>query len=361
MKLRRTRRFWSSVAAFVVVLAGAAAAAAATAPAPGNVFVHHNLVSDVPGRADHTDPNLVNAWGLAALPTSPWWVADNEPNVSTIYGADGTPYPLVVQVPGHPTGLVANAGPGFVISRGSTSGPARFIFATEKGTILGWNPNVDATRAIVAEDSSDEGAIYKGLAIASTPGGAFLYVTDFHNARVEVYDENFNEVDLPGGFVDSTLPPRYAPFGIQAIGGSIFVTYGKQDANAEDELHGPGLGFVDEYDLNGQLLERVAQRGALNAPWGLALAPTGFGRFGGDLLIGNFGDGRITGYQPAPGTFKVEGQLRDPSGAPISIDGLWALQFGLGGGPNGSPDTLFFTAGPNDETHGLFGTINKAG
>ena len=357
MKLRRTRRFWSSAAALVVVLTGAVAAAAATAAAPGNVFVHHNLVSDVAGRADHVDPNLVNAWGLAALPTSPWWVADNEPNASTIYDADGTPHSLVVQVPGHPTGLVANSGPGFVVSRGSSSGPSLFIFATEKGTILGWNPAVDPTRAIVAEDSSDEGAIYKGLAIATTPGGDFIYVTDFHNARVEAYDENFDEVELPGGFVDSTLPPRYAPFGIQAIGGHIFVTYAKQDADAEDDLHGPGLGFVDEYDLNGQLLERVAQRGALNAPWGLALAPAGFGRFGGDLLVGNFGDGRITAYQPAPGTFRAEGQLRDPSGTPLSIDGLWALQFGLGGPSNGSPDTLFFTAGPNEETHGLFGTI----
>jgi uncharacterized protein (TIGR03118 family) len=358
MKLRKSRRFWLSVAVFAAAIAAAAVAAATTAAAPKNVYVHHNLVSDVPGRADHVDPNLVNAWGLAALPTSPWWVADNETDLSTIYDADGNPKPLVVQVPGGPTGLVANTGSGFVISNGSTSGPALFIWDNEAGQILGWNPSVDPTHAVVAEDSSDEGNIYKGLAIASTSQGDFLYAADFHNARVEVYDEDFEDVDTPGGFADSKIPGGYAPFGIQAIGDRIFVTFAKQDADREDEVAGQGLGFVDEFDTAGRLIARVAQHGQLNAPWGLAMAPASFGRFGGDLLVGNFGDGQINAFRPHGASFTPEGQLRDRSNKPLAIDGLWALQFGLGSANNGSTDTLFFTAGPNDESHGLFGTIH---
>jgi uncharacterized protein (TIGR03118 family) len=201
------------------------------------------------------------------------------------------------------------------------------------------------------------GAIYKGLAIAQpTPGNPVLYAADFHNARVDVFNGAWQNVTPAGAFVDPLLPDGYAPFGIQVIASRVFVSYAKQDADAEDEVAGQGRGFVDAYDLGGHLLARVAERGQLNAPWGLALAPPTFGRFAGDLLVGNFGDGQINAYQETADGFEHRGTLRNPAGQKLVIDGLWALEFG-NAGSNGSPDTLFFTAGPNDESHGLFGTI----
>jgi len=338
-----------------------AGAAAGNAAAP-NIYTVTNLVSDVPGEATHVDPNLVNAWGLAAGPTTPWWVADNETDVSTLYTGDGDAIPLVVQVEGAPTGLVFNGGPNFVVSDGAgNSGPSRFMFATESGTIRGWNPSVPppppSTESFVVVDRSDVEANYKGLAIASTPDGDFIYAADFHNARVDVFDGGFNLVTNPGAFVDPRIPHGFAPFGIQNIGGQIFLAYAKQDAEAEDEVAGQGLGFVDRFDTGGTFLGRVASRGQLNAPWGLALAPASFGRFGGDLLVGNFGDGKINAYARGPnGTFAYRGALRGTDGEALSIDGLWALGFGndAAAGPAG---TLFFTAGPDDEEHGLFGKI----
>jgi len=338
-----------------------AGAAAGNAAAP-NIYTVTNLVSDVPGEAAHVDPNLVNAWGLAAGPTTPWWVADNETDVSTLYTGDGDAIPLVVQVEGAPTGLVFNGGPNFVVSDGAgNSGPSRFMFATESGTIRGWNPSVPppppSTESFVVVDRSDVEANYKGLAIASTPDGDFIYAADFHNARVDVFDGGFNLVTNPGAFVDPRIPHGFAPFGIQNIGGQIFLAYAKQDAEAEDEVAGQGLGFVDRFDTGGTFLGRVASRGQLNAPWGLALAPASFGRFGGDLLVGNFGDGKINAYARGPnGTFAYRGALRGTDGEALSIDGLWALGFGndAAAGPAG---TLFFTAGPDDEEHGLFGKI----
>ena len=329
--------------------------------AGSNAYSVTNLVSDVPGLASHTDPNLVNAWGLVAGPTTFWWVADNETNVSTLYNGDGDPQPLVVQVAGAPTGMVFNGGPNFIVSDGVDSGPSRFMWVTESGTIRGWNPGVPppapSTQSFVVVDRSDVGAIYKGLAIASTQDGDFIYAADFHNARVDVFDGDFNLVSPPGSFVDPQLPSGFAPFGIQNIGGEIFVAYAKQDADAEDEIAGQGLGFVDRFDTSGAFLGRVATRGLLNAPWGLAQAPESFGKFGGDLLVGNFGDGRIDAYERQPdGSFELQGRLRGTNRKAIVIDGLWALQFGNGGNA-GPTDTLFFTAGPDDETHGLFGKI----
>ena len=315
--------------------------------AEDNSYLVHNLVSDTPGTADHTDPNLVNAWGLAASATSPWWVADNGTDVSTLYRADGTIVPLVVQVPGRPTGTVFWSG----------TARAVFVFDTEAGTIRGWHPS-QGNQTIVLADRSPEGAIYKGLAIASTTGGDRFYAADFHNARVDVFDGNFALVASPGAFVDPNLPGGYAPFGIQNIGGRVFVTYAKQDAEAEDEVAGQGRGFVDAYDTSGNLLARVAQHGQLNAPWGLALAPANFGRFSGDLLVGNFGDGQINAYEELPnGHFAHRGELRTADGKSLAIDGLWALEFGHGAPNNGPTNTLFFTAGPDDESHGLFGSI----
>jgi uncharacterized protein (TIGR03118 family) len=357
MKPFRRSRISIAAAALLAAIVTASALAAATRATGENAFVVRNLVSDVPGAADHLDPNLVNAWGLTSLPTSPWWVADNGTDVSTLYQADGTAAPLVVKVPSAPTGAAANSGSSFVVRHGTRSGPAKFLFDTEEGKILGWNPGVAATTAVVAGDRSNVGAIYKGLTIASTATGDFLYAADFHNGRVDVFDGSFNLVSTPGSFVDPGLPHGFAPFGIATIGGQIFVTYAKQDAERSDEVAGPGLGFVDRFDTSGTFLGRVATRGPLNAPWGLALAPASFGPFGGDLLVGNFGDGKINAYEPqADGTYMPVGELRSDD-KPIVIDGLWALAFGKGTHANGRTDTLFFTAGPDDEGHGLFGTI----
>jgi len=350
----RTRHLQRILIAVAMLAVAAAVLAAATPAAEKTAYVQHNLVSDGFLPADHTDSHLVNAWGLTSLPGSPWWVADNGTDVSTLYTADGTPRPLVVSVPNAPTGAVSNTGPSFVVG----SGPALFLFATEEGKLLGWNMSLGTT-AQVAVDKSGEDAVFKGLAIA----GDRLYATDFHNGKVDVFDGSFGDVNTPGAFVDPSIPAGYAPFGIQNVGGDIFVTYAKQDADRHDDVAGQGLGFVDEFDASGALLGRVATHGQLNSPWGLALAPASFGRFGGDLLVGNFGDGQITAFERQPtGKFEPRGQLRTGSGSVLTIDGLWALQFGKGALANNGPtDTLFFTAGPAGESHGLFGTIRAAG
>jgi uncharacterized protein (TIGR03118 family) len=352
MHRRAMSRLLLGAAALVISL-GAAAPATAR-PAGHNRYVVHDLTSDRAGVADNRDPNLVNAWGLTAGPATPWWVADNGSNLSTLYNAAGMPLPLVVSVPGAPTGTVFNGTAGaFPVG----SAAAAFIFATEGGTILGWN---GGTAATVEADLSSAGAVFKGLAIAQTPGGPRIYATDFHNGAVDVFDSAWQPVSH-AGFVDPFLPRHFAPFGIQTIGDRIYVTYAKQQAGSDDEAHGRGLGIVDAFDTAGRLRARVAQFGNLNAPWGVAPAPAGFGRFSGDLLIGNFGDGRISAYRNVfDGFFVPAGQLRSTTGTPLSIDGLWALEFGQGAPNNGPTDTLFFTAGPNDEENGLFGSIRAA-
>jgi uncharacterized protein (TIGR03118 family) len=342
------------------LIATAVAAAARTSNA--NAYVVHNLVADQAGKADHTDPALVNAWGLTSLAGSPWWVADNGSDKTTVYDAAGNGFPsagpIVVGVASAPTGAVANAGSGFVVSNGSASGVATFLFSTEEGKILGWNRTVNPAQAVVAVDKSGSDAVFKGLTLASTASGDMLYATDFHNAHVDAFDSSFHDVTTAGGFADNRIPHGFAPFGIQAINGDIFVTYAKQDADQHDDVAGQGNGFVDEFDTNGNLLARVASRGQLNSPWGLALAPSDFGRFGGALLVGNFGDGRINAFTTrGSGTFEQAGPLRTANGQRIEIDGLWSLQFGHGAALNGPTDTLFFTAGPDGEMHGLFGTI----
>jgi uncharacterized protein (TIGR03118 family) len=364
---RRIRRRGGWAAAFLLLLLSlAVTGAGSAAPAASkNRYVRHNLVSDGFAPADHIDANLVNAWGLDAGPMSPWWVADAENDVSTLYDAVGNPQSLVVSAADGPTGLVFNGTSSFVVSAGVDSGVALFLFATEDGKIRGWSPAVPpppfSMESEVGADRSSVGASYKGLAIASTPSGNFLYATDFHNGRVDVFDGSFNLINNAGGFADAKIPSGFAPFGIRALGQAIYVTYAKQDADREEDVTGRGLGFVDVFDTSGHLLHRVATRGRLNAPWGLAIAPTGFGRFSGDLLVGNFGNGQINAYTPKPnGTFTHHGTLRRANHKPITIGGLWALSFGKGSAANGPTDTLFFTAGPNDEEHGLFGTI-KAG
>jgi uncharacterized protein (TIGR03118 family) len=328
-------------------------------------YTQRNLVSDIPGAAELTDSSLVNAWGLSFGPTTPAWVANNGTDSSTLYsGAVGnTPVvkvPLTVSIPGGaPTGTVFNGGTGFVVHSGTSSGPARFLFSSEAGIISGWSaavpPPPTSTAAQIAV--TVPGAIFKGLAIADTGGaGPRLYATDFHNAQVDVWDQNFNQITTPGAFQDPAIPRGFAPFGIQAVNGTIVVTYAKQDADAEDDVAGAGLGFVDAYSTSGVLLRRFAARGPLNAPWGIALAPFGFGGASGALLIGNFGDGRINAYDPVSGRFL--GQLQGDRHKPITIDGLWALEFG--NGVIGTQQTLLFTAGPDDESHGLFGELTPA-
>ena len=367
---RRLARLRSSLAlglAAVVLSLALAVPVAGSHPGtahPGNVFRQTNLVSDLPGMAQLTDPDLVNPWGLAAGPTTPAWVANNGTGKATIYPGfvNGSPIQkagLVVTIPGGaPTGQVFNGTPGFVVHSGAASGPAPFVFDSEPGLVTGWNPGVPppppSTQAQIGAGVTD--AIYKGLAIASTGSGTFLYAADFHRGQIDVFDSSFNPVHLSGSFSDRKIPRGYAPFNIQELGGLLYVAYAKQDADREDEVAGPSLGFVDVYSTSGHLLRHLIQRGQLNAPWGLVLAPAGFGRFGGALLVGNFGDGRINAYKPATGKFL--GRLRDEDGSPIGVDGLWALRFG--NGVTGNPTTLLFTAGIDDEQHGLFGAIEAA-
>jgi len=350
--------------AFLGASGAPASAGARAAKAAPNSYSVTNLVSDQAGAANHQDTDLVNAWGLTAGPQTPWWVADNGTSVSTLYGSDGSKVPLTVRVKEDPTGAVFNGGSKFVVTHGTHSGPSLFLFDTEAGQILGWNPNVPppafSTKSFVVVDKTSEGAVFKALAIGSTPHGARLYATDFANGVVDVFNGKFKQVMNPGQFTDPTLPMNYAPFGIQTIGDHVFVTYAKQVPGSEDEAHGRGLGFVDEYDMSGMLVGRVASQGTLNAPWGLAMAPSNFGRFSNDLLVGNFGNGKINAYKWTGTMWKRMGKLREADGTIVQIDGLWAIQF-ANGGPSGDTNQLFFTAGPDDESHGLFGVIQATG
>jgi uncharacterized protein (TIGR03118 family) len=330
-------------------------ASSAHSGVPGTYTVH-NLNSNVPGAATHQDPDLQNGWGITLPPTGPWWVADNGTGKSTLYAADGTKQGLVVTVTnGSPTGTVFNGDGGFVVSANGKSGPARFIFASESGTISGWNPAVDPTNTVVAVHKPD--AVYKGLALATAASGPQLYATDFVGGHVDVFNASWGAGVATGGFADPSLPSGYAPFGIANVGGMIVVTFAKQEPGSADEQHHQGFGVVDAFDTDGNLISRIATHGQLNAPWGIALAPSNFGAFSGDLLIGNFGDGQINAYaQQADGTWERAGGLRDASGRQLAIDGLWGIGFG-NGATAGPTNTLYFAAGPNDENDGLFGSI----
>jgi uncharacterized protein (TIGR03118 family) len=343
------------VAAVVVALAaGPATAAGAFNPFSPNEYHQTNLVSDQPNHAAVTDPNLVNAWGMATSPTSPVWVSDNGADVSTLYSGavHGSPVnasSLVVSIPGGaPTGQVFNDGSGFKLPVG---GPALFLFAGEDGQISGWN-KASGTSAQLITTTPD--AVYKGLTLADTRHGTFLYAANFHAGTVDVWDSSFQRVHRPFAFRDPFIPQGYAPFNVQEVHGFLVVTYAKQDAAAHDDAAGPGHGFVDVFTPEGFFLRRLATRGVLNSPWGVVLAPSHFGRFSNALLIGNFGDGRINAFDPITG-FPL-GALRDEHHQPLTIDGLWGLRFG--NGTIGSPNTLLFSAGPDGESHGLFGEID---
>jgi uncharacterized protein (TIGR03118 family) len=342
----------------------AVATAMAGCASPEGLYRQRNLVSDIPAiPAEHHDPQLVNSWGVAFNPFGVDWVADNGTGVSTLYDGDGNKQALVVTIPparrgdtGNPTGIVFYGGTEFLVTVGKLSGPSRFIFASEDGGISAWAPTVDPTNAIRVFPPDGTDAVYKGLALSAGGNGSLLYATDFHNARVDVFDANFHPVALPDRpFHDPQIPRGYAPFGIQAIGGDIYVSYAKQDADRHDDVPGRGFGFVNVYDPNGHLLRRLIKRGELNAPWGMTLAPAGFGQFANRLLVGNFGDGAINAYDIATGHF--EGQLHGENHRPIRIDGLWGIAFG-NGFRNQPVDTLFFASGPKEEAHGLYGRID---
>ena len=333
-------------------------------------FIQTNLVSNLPG-AQHQDLHLKNPWGIVHSPTSPWWVSDNNGNVSTLYDGNGNAIPLVVAIPapdgtltGAPTGIVFNGNPNdFKVTDGTKpAASSLFIFATEDGTIAGWSPAVNRNRAFIAVDKSQipnatNGAVYKGLAVAQTSTGQRLYASNFRAGTVDVFDGRFTPVVMKDAFKDRRIPAGYAPFGIQAIGANIYVTYAVQNDVKHDDLAGAHRGFVDVFSTDGKLLKRLVRRGALNSPWGLALAPAGFGDMGGDLLVGNFGDGRINAYNITTG--ELDGTITDTNDKPIVIDGLWGIAFGNGAnaGPTG---TLFFAAGINHEADGLFGTLVPA-
>lgn len=316
-----------------------------------SVFLEKDLVSDIPGRAAFTDPNLVNPWGIAISATSPFWISNAGSATSTLYNTSGTPQALVVSIPngGAPTGQIFNGGTAFNADR--------FIFATEDGTIAGWRGGL-GTAAETLFDNSSQGAIYKGLASATVGSSTYLYATDFHNNKIDVFS-SAGAPSLMGSFMDSGVPVGFAPFNIQNLGGKLYVTYAKQDEDAHDDVAGPGNGFVDIFDLSGNMLQRLVSSGALNSPWGLALAPSSFGKLGGNLLVGNFGDGHINAYNATTGAW-VE-TLSDTSGNPLEIEGLWGLAFG-NGAAGGELNTLYFTAGISGgeeiEAHGLFGSIS---
>jgi len=336
-------------------------------------YTQANLVSDQMGVAAVQDVNLVNPWGLARSSGSPWWTANNGMGNSTLFNtsaATPTVLGLVVTIPsasgsdpGVPTGTVFNGTPAFQLANGNA---AHFLFVTEDGTVSGWN-----TGTVAEIKAKNPGAVYKGAAIASNGGAWFLYATNFAQGRIDVFDASFTRVskgggdhhdvmrndrddDGPNSFVDHRLPRGFSPFGIQNIGGELYVTFAKRDPATNDDVKGPGLGYVDVFSPSGRLVRRLQHGDWLNAPWGVALAPSDFGAFSHDLLVGQFGSGEIAAYDVTTGRFL--GKMRDAMDNVLTIDGLWAIAFGNGAAA-GPLNTLFFTAGPNDEANGLFGSL----
>ncbi len=376
------------------VIAASMAAAAAVSADDGdrdqgaNRYVMTRLTSDISGKAEHTDPVLQNAWGVAFTPAaSPFWIADNATGCSTLYNGEGVSVPLLVRIPlpggslpstacrhanplnppkptpAAPTGLVWNpttsTTTGFLVPGTKPAKVASFIFDTEDGTISAWTGGLTPPDAAVLAVDNSPGAVYKGLVFGTNAQGVFLFATNFRAAKIDVFGPaaavskgRYVPVATDGGFKDALIPPGYAPFGIQNINGDLFVTYAKQNAQKHDDVAGPGNGFVDVFDTDGHLLQRFASRGKLNSPWGVARASFAFGRFSGDILVGNFGDGKINAFD-SEGHYV--GSVKDAQGKPLVIDGLWTLT--LGGGASSSSDALYFTAGPNGETDGLFGMI----
>jgi uncharacterized protein (TIGR03118 family) len=351
----------------ITALAGVCLAftlAATPAAAGSGGYIQTDLASDISGRAPQTDASLVNPWGLVRGPSTPWWTSDNGVGMSTLLNPAGARVPAPfnpVNIPmtectgtGTPTGVVFDSTGSFNFN--DCNGAARhgrFMFATEDGSIVAWD--IPLTTAVTVVNPSSA-AVYKGLAIGTNSQGTFLYATNFRAGTVDVFNTSFQHVTLAGSFSDPGIKTGFAPFGIANLGGELYVTYAKQDAALHDDVAGPSDGFVDVFDTSGIMVRRAATRGRLNSPWGVAIAPANFGPFSGDLLVGNFGDGRINAIDPVTGEFL--GQLRGPDNRPFVIDGLWAIVFGAGNASSGPTNALFFTAGLDGESHGLFGRID---
>jgi uncharacterized protein (TIGR03118 family) len=360
-----------SIQRFVETLAlicGLAGTVAAQTTVP-NTFLVHNLVSDLPGIADHQDANLVNPWGNG-FGQSPFWVGNNGTGTSTLYDGTGAATALVVSIPsaggtptgGPVTGVIFNSFSSNANTLDVAAGkPASFLFCSEDGVISGWNSSVDSTHAKVLFDNSKAAAVYKGCALGGTSTAPLIFAANFNSGAVDVFDGSFNPVVNAKAFVDAAVPAGFAPFNVAVLNGNVYVTYAKQDDKKKDDVAGAGNGYVAEFDFTGNLLGTLISQGPLNSPWGLAIAPATFGPFGGSLLVGNFGDGKISAFNLTTG--KLNGTLNDAKGAAISIQGLWSLNFGSGA-RNEDPGTLYFTAGigggpKNDpvESHGLLGSI----
>jgi uncharacterized protein (TIGR03118 family) len=331
--------------AFGLALVASPALAGGPPPA-ATMFTMTPLVSDQAGKAPNVDPDLVNPWGLSQFPNNPLWVSDNGTALSTLYDPNsGAKVPLNVTIPmGDPTGTVAIApGNGYVVTEGANSGESLFLFDTESGAIEGWNPNVDGTNAIVAYNGSDAGSVYKGLAY--DPASNHIFAADFANNRVEIFDNTFTLIKM---FTDKNLPKHYAPFDVAVFNGMLYVAFAERQKHGDDEVDGVGLGYVDIFTTKGKFVKTLIANGPLNAPWGMVIAPSTFGTFAGDLLVGNFGDGHINAFDASTGT--LLGTLSASKTKQIVIDGLWALD----DTGNGS---ITFSAGPNHESHGLVGLI----
>ena len=351
----RLRRLTPAIALATGLLSlsaiGAGAGAGKTA------FTQTNLVSN---RTDQgaavIDPSLQNPWGISAGPATPMWVSDNGAGITTLYGGNGSKVPLTVVIPpgaGSSTGTLGT--PTGTVFNGNSAGfrGDRFLFATEDGTIAGWQQAYGTVAHTQVDNSLPApGAVYKGLAIGSTATGDRIYAANFRGGAVDVFNGNYAPA---GSFTDPKIPANYAPFNVQNLGGVLYVTFAMRDATGHDDIAGQGHGFVDAFDTNGNLLRRLVSHGRLDSPWGLAIAPASFGDFAGDLLVGNFGDGRINAYTVDKGNFR--GVLTGTNGAPITIDGLWALRVG---NTAADPNAVYFTAGINNEADGLFGKITNA-
>ena len=362
----RTRRGSAPITRALAVV-GSAALALSVAAVPAGAATGQsgaprvrqvNLVSDLPGMARITDKTLVNAWGLSAGPTTPLWVPDNGADKATLYtGAlSGHPVakvPLVVSIPGGaPTGNLFNPTTGFVLRTGGKTGAARFIFAGENGDLSAWNLTGKTSQAVRVAHTS--GAVYKGIALLQRTGGPVLLLADFHDNRIDVFNSAFHRLGAGQGFAPVRVPAGYAPFNVAVLGGWVYVSYAKQDSARHDDVSGAGHGFVNVFDRSGRFVRQLVRGGVLDSPWGMALAPNGFGSLAGDLLVGNFGDGRIHAVDPRTG--HVVATLRSSSGTPLVIDGLWGLLPANGtAGPTGD---VWFSAGPDGEAHGLLGLLH---
>ncbi len=347
--MRQTRTLLPSLTAGVLL-------SALSIPVWAVPFTQTNLVTDnsAVNPAKITDSGLVNAWGLSYAPTGPFWVSANGTNTSPLYSVDPgsqatAKLPLTVSVPGGVTGQVFNG-------NASSFNGNLFLFVSENGMVSGWRPALGTSGLIQAEPiaQASNANVYKGAAIGNVTGNDYLYAANFKAGAVDVYKGTAAAPTLTGTFTDSGLPAGYAPFNVQNLNGELYVAYAQRDNATNDEVAGAGLGYVDKFSLNGDFIERVASGGTLNAPWGVAIAPSSFGTMAGDLLVGNFGDGHINIYDST--THAYLGQVTGANNQPLAIDGLWAISPG-NDTLAGSSHMLYFTAGPNDETHGLFGVL----